>query len=147
MKTKAENRNSQFGNKIFQLVHLIAMIILMGIPLFGKATESPQQRKIDPDVKFNHAILEKATDKNLEIESWMTNDAHFGSFNILLKIEKEPPMEVEAWMSSERHFNRRMPHDKELKIEPWMFDDAYWMHNLKATGRSSNDLPIVLMCQ
>ena len=72
--------------------------------------------------------FEQESDKPLELESWMTDDAYFGAYNNLFELEVEPELELENWMIDESHFSSQhlLDKDKELKLEEWMIDDKHW---------------------
>ena len=72
--------------------------------------------------------FETATDKPLELEDWMSDDAYFGAFNNILEPEVERNLEIEGWMMDESYFANQYAQvkDKELKIEGWMTDKKYW---------------------
>jgi len=74
--------------------------------------------------------IERAVDKTLEIEDWMTDDIYFGAYNHLLNIEQDKPLEIEPWMTNDNYFSSRFTRekDRELEIEAWMIDDRYWRY-------------------
>lgn len=72
-------------------------------------------------------FYELDSDKPMELESWMTDDAYFGAYNRLFKIEKEPEMKLEDWMLDESHFSLRVIMNdgrklKELDIQSTLVD-------------------------
>lgn len=65
----------------------------------------------------NPIFYELDSDKPMELENWMTDDAYFGAYNRLFKIEKEPELKLEDWMLDESHFSLRVSMNDERKLK------------------------------
>ncbi len=74
--------------------------------------------------------LEPASDRNLEVEPWMTDDLYFGAYNRIFEVEKDKPLDIELWMVDSQYFAGSPESDKDraLQIESWMVDDRYWRY-------------------
>lgn len=73
--------------------------------------------------------LEQATDAELEVEAWMTDDVYFGAYTHLALPAAEPALELENWMKDEDHFRSHLmdvDQEEELELEAWMTDNDYW---------------------
>lgn len=77
----------------------------------------------------NEFVFETATDKKLELESWMTDASYFGSTVFTDQISEEEVLEIEDWMIDNPYFVVTIsPDEKEpvLELEAWMLDDKLW---------------------
>jgi hypothetical protein len=77
----------------------------------------------------NEFVFEAETDKNLELESWMTDASYFGSTIFTDQICEEEVLEIEDWMIDNPYFVVTVsPDEKEpvLELEAWMLDDKLW---------------------
>jgi hypothetical protein len=73
--------------------------------------------------------IETAKEKNLEIESWMTNETYFGSNLMNNQVAQEKPFEIENWMIDNIYFNLPVvaaESEPALQTEAWMLDDKIW---------------------
>ena len=65
------------------------------------------------------------TEQSLGLEDWMTDTKSFsGSTNLSVEVEAEPALKVEAWMTEEANFTAPSDCDENLKLESWMVNDA-----------------------
>ena len=72
-----------------------------------------------------------ASDRSLDLESWMTDDIYFGAYNHLFDVVVDNPLGLEGWMLNDAYFCSRIrpEADKELELEAWMNDDNYWVRH------------------
>ena len=153
---KQENRNNQIQKVLLRSAAVIISFVLISFTVsaqgfwkqiltnnsFGEiAMLMVQESEADytADARNAHSelpanaesatfFMEPAAEEALELESWMTDDAYFGSLNAALQPESEPALELEDWMKDTDHFNNynSLDTDKSLNIEGWMVDDKYW---------------------
>lgn len=74
-------------------------------------------------------VFETATEKDLELESWMTDANYFGSSVFADQAVSEEALELEAWMIDNPYFVAAVsPDEKEpaLELEAWMLDGKLW---------------------
>ena len=77
----------------------------------------------------NEFVFETETEKNLELESWMTDASYFGSSVSADQAISEEALELEDWMINNPYFVVTVsPDEKEpvLELEAWMMDDKLW---------------------
>ena len=71
------------------------------------------------------AYLIEESEKQLEVEEWMTDAENFGKF-ISIEEETENPLEMEEWMLNENTFEVNNENEKPLKMETWMTAENVW---------------------
>jgi hypothetical protein len=75
-----------------------------------------------------------------EIESWMTSDNYWGSFNATETAEPESTVDIENWMVSNDFWgtinvSEVLELDSQNNIENWMSSNSYWKaDNLEITA-------------
>lgn len=77
-------------------------------------------------------MVEASAEKNLEIESWMTNEHNFLAPATFLEVEVEKPLGVEGWMLSGQNFlesTLTIDQEKTIEVESWMLDQSNWTIN------------------
>jgi predicted transcriptional regulator len=158
MKTtqKTENRNNKVEKVLSRSAAVIVSFVLISFTVsaqgywkhlltnnsFGKmallmvensnAATSENTNSADASVPVESEsstfFIEPAVDETLDVEAWMTDDAHFGTFSFIFEPAIEKSLELEDWMKDESHFTSRfaVEREEELKLEAWMTDDAYW---------------------
>lgn len=88
--------------------------------------EKASEPKVPAHPSFSHFVVEEELDRELPLESWMTDAAFFNDFNI--EAETDTERAVENWMSSDAYF-RNLPAeetDRPLELESWMTDSQFW---------------------
>jgi hypothetical protein len=76
-------------------------------------------------------VPEPVKEENLEIESWMTDQAFFGTTVTTDQISNEKPLEIENWMICSPYFERAGISNEcepSLKLESWMKDENRWVN-------------------
>ena len=127
-------------NKQFTQVMVIVFTAVFGLILTSSAKDnatllaSANQAFIShPSVKANAFPafrIETATEKSLEIESWMT-DSKFFEPALSYSEEKDNPLKLEEWMTNDLNFGAAEvlfaeETENEMQIESWMTDDYFW---------------------
>ncbi len=77
-------------------------------------------------------VDETLTEKNLEVESWMTNESLFIAKTDYSNTETETELAIESWMTDRSYFTGNsfeVAEEKEvaLAIENWMLQDEYFV--------------------
>jgi hypothetical protein len=104
---------------------------LMGTPLAMGHLHIPAAHPGEAFLTANAFAVETSAEKNLEIESWMTNEKYFASPLPSFEAEMEESLMVEAWMlASENFFESTITEesDKALNVEKWMLDASIWVN-------------------
>jgi len=155
---KKENRSIRFENVLLRSGAVIVSVVLLSFTVsaqglwkqiltynsFGKtamlmvnASEASNEtevsdagRKAPAPSKTISFTIEPAADQLLQVEAWMTDDAYFGAYNHLLRVEQDKPLELEGWMLNDHYFSSRITkdQDKDLNIEAWMLDKRFWRY-------------------
>ncbi len=151
--TNTKNSNNQVERVILRSAAVIISFVLISFTVsaqgfwkhlltnnsFGKVALLMVEESAAADVSTESALpskagglafyFEQATDKALEIESWMTDDAYFGAYTHLAVPEAEASLELEEWMKDENYFSNQLTveeQEEELELEAWMTDRSYW---------------------
>ncbi|MFA5326834.1 MAG: hypothetical protein WC384_03495 [Prolixibacteraceae bacterium] len=87
--------------------------------------------------------LETVTDKNLDVEIWMTDEALFSANSAALTVETDKPLTLESWMISDLKVNAQMvsaPVENEpaLRVEDWMTNEANFTSAEMQTEKDSD---------
>jgi hypothetical protein len=111
--------------KITNLKSTLAAILLSFAGFVTNGTESFTM----PERLDWNAYLAIETEKALEVESWMKNDAYFYSMANLV-VETEKPLKMESWMKNENLFSSltylAIETEKALEVESWMLDESIY---------------------
>ncbi len=75
----------------------------------------------------NFATFNEETEKNLELESWMTDESNFTATFTSENNEVEAPLSLEDWMTSKNLFEvnllNAVEDEKSLELESWMTNE------------------------
>lgn len=91
---------------------------------------------VEADLKANASstseMITSETEKDLEIESWMTNENLFTAKTDFSTTEAESELVVEGWMTESKYFtsdasNAAVDTEPALEIEVWMLQDEYFV--------------------
>jgi len=97
--------------------------------MIGYAYLAPVVHSTEVVINANDFLFETSAEKNLEIESWMTNEKYFGSKMSDPEVELEAPLIMEDWMLANQIFSGKTNNtegDSALKVEDWMVDKSIW---------------------
>ncbi len=83
----------------------------------------------ETNTSTNMYSLNTAADRNLVIESWMTNDANFNASVFAEQTETDKSLTLESWMIDNPNFEVNeitKVNEPALEVEPWMTNEKNW---------------------
>ena len=110
----------------------IALILISFISVSVTANQTGkkhQKRTADSEFYF---LTERATEKHLTIEEWMTDIDYF-SFSIFNDL-REAEIQFSGWMYDPDYFYHLTPYgetENVIDLEAWMADPGYFYHPAK----------------
>ena len=128
------------GNRNFKISTMKTFIVLTSVALFGwisqaRANNHPMPPSVNDNYSLHTAIaamasttdaglsvafLEAASEENMEVENWMTNENLFSHMAVS---QAETPIEIEEWMTNAENFMATTfteESDQALEVASWM---------------------------
>lgn len=127
----SENKNT---NALFEIINAeVSTLLNNSNESFAYEPEMEKEMEVESwmteESLFNSNVDFNAieAEENLRIEDWMIDTKNFSSTVISETVDMENPMEIETWMTIEDVFNSTeviMSAEPSLEVEVWMTDEA-----------------------